>query len=77
MCPDFHVTSVTLGECAEHIPVIASPLLLQRMCKTGGFTAVRKVYPGQMHVQSIWAAEPDASRWIDDRLAGKPAPNDC
>jgi len=65
------------GDKDEQIPVLASQLLLQRMCKTGGFTAVRKVYPGQMHVQSIWAAEPDASRWIDERLAGRPAPNDC
>jgi alpha-beta hydrolase superfamily lysophospholipase len=65
------------GDKDEQIPVVASQLMLARMCRTGGFTAVRKVYPGQMHEASIWAAEPDASRWMADRLAGRPAPSDC
>jgi alpha-beta hydrolase superfamily lysophospholipase len=65
------------GDADEQIPVAASQLMVNRMCRHGGFTVHRVVLPGQDHVGSIWAVMPQVQRWIDDRLAGRPAPADC
>jgi hypothetical protein len=65
------------GDADEQIPVAASQLMVNRMCRRGGFTVHRVVLPGQDHVGSIRAVMPQAERWIDDRLAGRPAPGDC
>jgi alpha-beta hydrolase superfamily lysophospholipase len=65
------------GDADEQIPVVASELMVRRMCAHGGFTVHREVLPGQRHEQSRQAVLPEARRWIDDRLAGRPAPSDC
>ena len=62
------------GEQDEQIPVVASLLLLQRTCRVGGFTLLRRTYPGASHAGVIAVAAPDIDRWISDRLAGAPAP---
>jgi pimeloyl-ACP methyl ester carboxylesterase len=62
------------GEQDEQIPVVASLLLLRRMCRVGGFTVLRTTYPGASHVGVIEVAAKDIQGWIGDRLAGKPAP---
>ncbi len=61
----------------EQIPVGVSQRMLDRMCSTGGYTATRKVYPGQGHSEAVLAAAPDILSWFGDRLAGRPAPSDC
>jgi alpha-beta hydrolase superfamily lysophospholipase len=65
------------GDADEQIPAVASELMVRRMCARGGFTVHREVLPGQGHAQSIRAVLPEARRWIDDRLADRPAPSDC
>ena len=62
------------GDQDEQIPVVASLLLLQRMCRVGGFTVLRRTYAGASHVGVIAAATADIDRWISDRLAGTPPP---
>ena len=62
------------GERDEQIPVVASLLLLQRMCRLGGFTVLRRTYPGASHVSVIPRAAGDIDRWISERLASTPAP---
>ncbi|TML41443.1 MAG: alpha/beta fold hydrolase [Actinobacteria bacterium] len=62
------------GDQDEQIPVVASLLLLQRVCRVGGFTVLRRTYAGASHVGVIAAATADIDRWISDRLAGTPPP---
>lgn len=62
------------GEADEQIPVVGSQLFLQRACKKGGFTILRKTYPGASHVGVIAMAANDIQGWIADRFAGTPAP---
>jgi alpha-beta hydrolase superfamily lysophospholipase len=62
------------GDADELVPVTASELYLKRTCKVGGFTVLRTVYKGGTHVSVIALALNDIASWIDDRLAGKPAP---
>jgi len=62
------------GEQDEQIPVVASLLLLQRMCRVGGFTVLRRTYAGASHGGVIAAATADIDRWVSDRLSGTPPP---
>jgi alpha-beta hydrolase superfamily lysophospholipase len=64
------------GEEDEQIPVELSKLLLDRYCASG-VTAYRKTYPGQSHAGVVLPAFPDIERYINDRLAGLPAPSSC
>jgi pimeloyl-ACP methyl ester carboxylesterase len=61
----------------EQIPIAISQRMVDRMCSVGGYTVIRKIYPGQGHGQVVPVAAPDILRWFDDRLAGRPAPSDC
>src|SRR5690606_11765503 len=60
----------------EQIPVVSSELLLTRMCQVGQVVE-RRVYDGQSHAGVIGPSLPDMLDWIDDRLAGEPAPTSC
>lgn len=64
------------GEADEQIPLVTSELLVHRMCGVGQ-VVVRRTYPGQSHAGVIGPSLPDMLTWIDDRLAGEPAPSQC
>jgi pimeloyl-ACP methyl ester carboxylesterase len=64
------------GEADEVIPVVISKLLLARYCAIGD-TAYRKTYPGATHAGVVPVALGDIAAYINDRLAGKPAPTSC
>lgn len=64
------------GEADEQIPVVSSQLLLERMCGIGQVVE-RRTYPGQSHAGVIGPSLLDMLDWIDARLAGEDAPNDC
>ncbi len=61
------------GEADKTIPVVGSKLYLDRACRTGGFSILRKTYPDVGHVDVIQAARSDITSWIDARLAGATA----
>ena len=63
------------GDNDEQIPVIASLDYFKRACRTGGTTILRTTYPGQTHAGVIFAAAGDILTYVEDRLAGKPAPS--
>jgi pimeloyl-ACP methyl ester carboxylesterase len=66
------------GEKDEQIPVAGSLLLLNRACKVGGFTMVRKTYPDGTHTSVIPMAMADIKAFATDRLAGAPVtPTPC
>jgi acetyl esterase/lipase len=54
----------------------ASLKVAQRLCKAGGHLQ-RKVYPGLGHDPLVYGSLADQMRWIADRFAGKPAPDNC
>jgi pimeloyl-ACP methyl ester carboxylesterase len=60
----------------EQIPVVSSELLLDHLCEIGQVVQ-RRVYPGQSHAGVIGVSYGEMLDWIDARLAGEPAPNDC
>jgi len=64
------------GEQDEQIPVVSSQLLLDRMCGIGQVVE-RRTYPGQGHAEVIVPSFADMVAWIEDRLAGAPAPSSC
>lgn len=64
------------GGADEQIPVASSALLLDRMCGTGQVVE-RRVYEGQSHAGVIEPSLPDMLQWMDDRVAGEPAPTSC
>jgi dipeptidyl aminopeptidase/acylaminoacyl peptidase len=60
----------------EQIPVVSSQLLVDVMCETGQ-PVERRVFEGQSHAGVIGPSFEGMVEWIDDRLAGVEAPNDC
>ena len=66
------------GDKDEQIPVVGSLLLLNRTCRVGGFTMVRKTYPEGTHTSVIAMAMPEIKSFMTDRLAGAPVtPTPC
>ena len=63
------------GQDAQ-IPAVSSELLVTRMCQTGQVVQ-RLLYDGQSHGSVIGPSLPDMFAWIEARLAGEPAPDDC
>jgi pimeloyl-ACP methyl ester carboxylesterase len=58
------------------VPVQTTNTLVTRLCDHGDI--VRSItYPGAGHADVVVAADTDVRAWIDERLAGSPAPNDC
>jgi pimeloyl-ACP methyl ester carboxylesterase len=78
--PTFRKSDVPIfmyhGEADELIPVSLSKIVLDKYCKLGT-TVSRKTYPGGTHTSVIPLAMADVQQYLSDRLAGKPAPNDC
>ncbi len=64
------------GEDDEQIPVVSSALLLERMCQVGQVVE-RRTYAGQSHAGVIGPSLPDMLTWIEARLAGVAAPDQC
>jgi len=64
------------GEQDEQIPVISSKLLVDRMCGIGQVVQ-RLTYPDQSHAGVIGPSIPDMLAWIDARIDGSTAPDDC
>jgi pimeloyl-ACP methyl ester carboxylesterase len=64
------------GDADQVIPVSVSATLLQKYCALGD-TAWRKTYPGADHTSVIAAALGDITTYINDRVAGQPAPSSC
>ncbi len=66
------------GDLDEQIPVVGSLLLLNRTCRVGGFTMVRKTYPEGTHTSVIPMAMPEIKSFMTERLAGTPVtPTPC
>jgi alpha-beta hydrolase superfamily lysophospholipase len=65
---------VIQGGNDEQIPVAATALMFDQLCKLGQVTQ-RWIYPGQSHSGVIGPSFPDMLTWINDRFAGDPAPD--
>lgn len=59
------------------VPPVMGKLYREQMCKIGGNVARVQLAGDQTHFGTPSAAEPLYIPWIDDRFAGKPAPNGC
>jgi pimeloyl-ACP methyl ester carboxylesterase len=64
------------GDADEVVPVAVSAAALQKYCALG-VTVSRKTYPGADHTSVIPAALVDILGFVNDRLAGVPAPSSC
>ncbi len=64
------------GEADEVVPVAVSQTALQKYCALG-VTVSRKTYPGADHTSVIAAALVDILGFVNDRVAGVPAPSSC
>ena len=64
------------GEADEQIPVVASQLLLERLCGLGQ-AIERRTYPGMGHAEVIAPSFTDMVTWMEARLAGEPATSTC
>ena len=64
------------GEQDEQIPVVSSQLLLDQLCALGQVVE-RRTYPGASHSGVIEPSFDDMVTWMQDRLAGDPAPTSC
>ena len=64
------------GDADDIVPVAVSETALQKYCALG-VTVSRKVYPGADHISVITAALTDILGFVNDRLAGRPAPSSC
>lgn len=64
------------GDADVLIPAVVSKLVLDRYC-ANGTTATRKTYAGESHGSVVAKAAPDVTRYLSDRLSGKPAPSSC
>lgn len=60
----------------EIVPVATSGLLVEQMCGVGQ-AVQRLVFDEADHVSVVQRSLPDMLEWIDARLAGQPAPDDC
>ncbi|MBT3747319.1 MAG: alpha/beta fold hydrolase [Actinobacteria bacterium] len=66
------------GDADEQIPVISSEWLLDQLCALDGHQALeRRVYPGFAHSAAVGAYWPELITWLDERIAGQPATDQC
>lgn len=49
--------------------------LFAEQCELGA-TAIYREYPGE-HITTVFEAFPDVATWLDRRLQGIPATNEC
>lgn len=64
------------GEEDEQIPVVASSLLLDRVCGLGQVIE-RRTYPGMGHAEVIGPSFDDMVTWMEARVAGETAESSC
>jgi pimeloyl-ACP methyl ester carboxylesterase len=64
------------GDADALLPLTVSATLLQKYCMAGD-TVWRKIYPGADHTTVITAALGDITTYLNDRVAGRPAPSSC
>ena len=64
------------GTKDERVNVNRTKDFFARICKLGQVTDFL-VVPGVDHAGIVGAAAPQAATWMNDRLAGRPAPNSC
>jgi hypothetical protein len=62
------------GDKDEQIPVIASQLMFDQLCKLGQIEQ-RWIYPGQTHASVVGPSFSDMLTWIGSRFAGGPVPD--
>ncbi len=66
------------GDADEQIPVISSEWLLDQLCALDGHQALeRRVYPGFGHSAAVGAYWSELIEWLDQRIAGQPATDQC
>jgi hypothetical protein len=58
------------------VPTFVAQDLLTAYCERGTPTSLQ-TYPGATHDTIVTDSSTDAARWIEDRFAGVPAPDDC
>jgi pimeloyl-ACP methyl ester carboxylesterase len=69
-------TLVVQGARDIVVPVQTTNALVARLCGLGD--TVRTIrYASAGHADVVVSADADVRTWIDDRLAGRPAPSDC
>jgi pimeloyl-ACP methyl ester carboxylesterase len=64
------------GDADEVVPPVLSQLIHDRYCALGTVSQ-RTMYPGADHGSVMVDSVPDVISWINDRLAGAPAPTSC
>lgn len=64
------------GEADDQIPVESSARLRDRLCALGQVVE-RRTYPGLGHAEVVVPSFAEMLEWIDARLAGEPAADDC
>jgi pimeloyl-ACP methyl ester carboxylesterase len=64
------------GDADTTVPPVLSQLIQDRYCALGA-TSQRTLYTGADHGSVMVASVPDVISWINDRLAGAPAPTSC
>jgi pimeloyl-ACP methyl ester carboxylesterase len=64
------------GDADPVVPSVLSELIHGKYCALGA-ASQRTIYPGADHGSVLFQSLPDVLSWIDDRLAGGPAPENC
>ncbi len=59
------------------VPPVMGALYRTQMCKLGANVARQQLPGNQTHYTTPPVAEPLYTAWVEDRFAGKPAPNGC
>ena len=71
-------TIILHGDEDEQIPVASSEVLLAQLCALEGHAPLeRRVYPGTNHGSSVVAYQDDLIAWLEARVAGDPALDQC
>jgi CubicO group peptidase (beta-lactamase class C family)/pimeloyl-ACP methyl ester carboxylesterase len=71
-------TIILHGDEDEQIPVASSEVLLAQLCALEGHAPLeRRVYPGTNHGSSVIAYRDDLIAWLEARVAGEPALDQC
>jgi hypothetical protein len=68
---------VYFGSDDTTVPPVMGDLYRTQMCKLGANVARVQLAGNQTHYTTPPVAEPLYTTWIEDRFAGKPAPNGC
>jgi dienelactone hydrolase len=67
---------IVQGAADTTIPKVLTDAFDTKACAAGN-TVDYRVYDGATHSSIITAAQDDVVQWLQDRVAGKPAPTTC